>query len=160
MMASTPGGTTVTIDQYDLGRPLKLSDGQLALAEGIRAGGVMETVDLVCDSLVKTCKRQGDRALSRHGSTDRDQKIAECAEYYRAVLGDRPGTPESLQQAKRSGIQQIIERAGAKRHNEQLLARIDDAFGEAGIVTFPRLTDANNKPDERIYVCDRDHQRQ
>ena len=72
--------------------------------------------------------------------------------------GRPPGLAGVAEQAKRSRLQQIIERAGAKRRNEQLLARIDDAFGEAGIVTFPRLTDPKNKPDERIYLFDRDHQ--
>lgn len=87
-----------------------------------------------------------------------DDKIAGCAAYYRARLNSRPGTPESLQQATRSGLQQIIERAGAKRRTGQLLARLDEAFADARIVTFPRLTDPNNRPDERIYMFDRDHQ--
>ncbi|OBK15746.1 hypothetical protein [Mycobacterium asiaticum] len=87
-----------------------------------------------------------------------DDRIASCAAYYRTRLDSRPGTPESLQQATRSGLQQIIERAGAKRRSDPLLARLDEAFAEAGIVTFPRLTDPHNRPDERIYIFDRDHQ--
>ncbi|TDK96486.1 hypothetical protein EI067_15395 [Mycobacterium paragordonae] len=87
-----------------------------------------------------------------------DDRIASCAAYYRERLDSRPGTPEALQQATRSGLPQIIERAGAKRRTGPLLARIDEAFADAGIVTFPRLTDPNNRPDERIYMFDRDHQ--
>lgn len=87
-----------------------------------------------------------------------EDKIASCAEHYRERLDARPGTPESLQQATRSRLDQIIERAGAKRRSDQLLARIDEAFADVQIVTFPRLTDPHNKPDERIFMFDRDHQ--
>lgn len=89
-----------------------------------------------------------------------DDKIKKCVEHYRGLLDDRPGVPESLARATHSGLLQIVERAGAKRRGEALLARIDDAFAEAGIVTFPRLTDPKNKPDERIYLFDRDRQMQ
>ena len=87
-----------------------------------------------------------------------DEKIAGCAAYYRERLDARPGTPESLQQATRGGLPQILKRAGAKRRSEQLLARLDEAFADARIVTFPRLTDRNNRPEERIYMFDRAHQ--
>jgi len=90
--------------------------------------------------------------------TVNDKKIAQCIEHYRKRLDARPGAPESRQQATRSGLQQIIERAGAKRRSEKLLARLDEAFAESRIVTFPRLTDPTNKPDERIYLFDRDRQ--
>lgn len=90
--------------------------------------------------------------------TPRDDKVGECVAYYRKLLAARPQTPESIRQATRSGLQQIIERAGAKRRSEQLLARLDEAFTEAHIVTFPRLTDPTNKPNERIYLFDRSRQ--
>ncbi|WP_197518315.1 endonuclease NucS domain-containing protein [Mycobacterium sp. E3198] len=87
-----------------------------------------------------------------------DEKVAQCVAYYRKLLDARPKTPESLQQATRSGLQQIIHRAGAKRRTDVLLARLDEAFAEKGIVTRPRLTDPKNRPDERIYMFDRRHQ--
>lgn len=88
--------------------------------------------------------------------TDDDVKL--CVNYYRGLLDKRLGVPESLKRATRSGLLQIVERAGAKRRSGPLLARLDDAFAEAGIVTFPRLTDPKNRPDEPIYFFDRDHQ--
>lgn len=87
-----------------------------------------------------------------------EDTIISCAAHYRERLDFRPGTPESLQQATRSRLDQIIDKAGAKRRSDPLLARIDEAFAEAGIVTFPSLTDPHNRPDERIYLFDRDHQ--
>jgi hypothetical protein len=87
-----------------------------------------------------------------------DEKVAQCVTYYRKLLDARPKTPESLQQATRSGLQQIIHRAGAKRRTDALLARLDEAFAENGIVTRPRVTDPKNRPDERIYMFDRRHQ--
>ncbi|MGO9098772.1 MAG: hypothetical protein ACLP9Y_04755 [Mycobacterium sp.] len=87
-----------------------------------------------------------------------DEKVAHCVDHFRKLLDARPGTPESVQQATRSGLHRIIERAGAKRRNEPLLARLEEAFADAGIVTFPRLTDPRNKPVERIYMFDRRHQ--
>ena len=61
-------------------------------------------------------------------------------------------------QATRSGLHRIIERAGAKRRNEPLLAQLEEAFADAGIVTFPRLTDPLRKPVERTGTFDRRHQ--
>lgn len=87
-----------------------------------------------------------------------DEKISQCVDYYRALLDARPAAPESLRQAQRSGLQSIIKRAGAKRRSEPLLAQLDEAFADAGIVTLPRLTDPANRPDERIYMFD--HERQ
>lgn len=87
-----------------------------------------------------------------------DKTIAQCVDHYRRLLDGRPGTPESLARATRSGLMQIVQLAGAKRRSGPLLARLDDAFAEARIVTFPPLTDPKNKPDERIYLFDRDHQ--
>ena len=60
--------------------------------------------------------------------------------------------PESLTQATRSGLQQIIVRAGAKRRSAGLLAALEDAFADAGIVTYPRLSDPKNRPDQRILL--------
>lgn len=87
-----------------------------------------------------------------------DETIAQCVDHFRGLLDDRPGTPESLARVTRSGLMQIVQRAGAKRRSGPLLARLDDAFAERGIVTFPSLTNPKNKPDERIYLFDRDHQ--
>jgi hypothetical protein len=90
--------------------------------------------------------------------TAKDEKVAQCVDYYRKLLDSRPGTPESLQQATRSGLQTIIQRAGAKRRSEGLLVRLDEAFAEKGIVAFPRLTDPRNRPDECVHMFDRRHE--
>lgn len=73
-------------------------------------------------------------------------------------MDERPGPPESLRQSTRSGLQTIIQRTGAKRRTDPLLARLDEAFDAEGIATFPRLTDPRNRPDEPIYLFGRDHQ--
>ena len=87
-----------------------------------------------------------------------DEKVSQCVAYYRKLLDAQPKTPELLEQATRSGLQQIIHRAGAKRRTDALLARLDEAFAEKGIVTHPRLTDPENRPDEPIHMFDRRRQ--
>lgn len=88
-----------------------------------------------------------------------DEQIANCVTYYRRLLDRRPeGPPASLKQAPRSGLQQIIGRAGAKRRSAGLLNQLEAAFTEAGIVTYPRLTDSKNRPDEHIHFFDQRHQ--
>lgn len=84
-----------------------------------------------------------------------EKQITGCANYYRRLLDARPGRPDSLAQATRSGLQQIIQRAGAKRRSVGLLTQLDEAFTDKGIVTYPRLTDRKIRPDERIYFFDR-----
>lgn len=88
-----------------------------------------------------------------------EKQIANCVGYYRRLLDARPASlPESLAQATRSGLQQIIVRAGAKRRSAGLLAALEDAFADAGIVTYPRLSDPKNRPDQRIHFFDRRNQ--
>ena len=90
-----------------------------------------------------------------------DKQIANCVNYYRRLLDRRPdGPPASLRQAPRSGLQQIIGRAGAQRRSAGLLNQLEAAFTAAGIVTYPRLTDSKNRPDERIHFFDQRHQLQ
>jgi len=88
-----------------------------------------------------------------------DKQIATCVKHYRRLLDARPAeSPASLSQTPRSGLQQIIVRAGAKRRSTGLLAQLEEAFAAEGIVTHPRLTDPKNRPDERIHFFDRRYQ--
>lgn len=88
-----------------------------------------------------------------------EKQIAGCVAYYRRLLDARPQSPpEYPAQATRSGLQQIIVRAGAKRRSAGLLAELEEAFTAAGIVTYPRLTDPKNRPDQRIHFFDRRYQ--
>lgn len=80
-----------------------------------------------------------------------DKQIATCVAYYRKLLDARPDRPASLAQAPRSGLQKILHRAGAQRRSAGVLKDLEDAFGEASIVTYPRLTDRKNSADERIH---------
>jgi len=80
-----------------------------------------------------------------------DKQIAACVAYYRKLLDARPDRPASLAQAPRSGLQKVLARAGAQRRSAAVLNQLQDAFAEADIVTFPRLTDRKNGPDERIH---------
>ena len=88
-----------------------------------------------------------------------DDKIARCVASYREKLDAHPRTPESLSQAPASRLHVIIELAGAKRRNEALLARLDQAFTDAEIVTYPRLTDpVLKRGDPRVFMFDRSRQ--
>ncbi len=70
-----------------------------------------------------------------HHTNMNDEKVSKCVAYYRKLLDDRPETPESLEQATRSGLDKIVHQAGAKRRTDSLLARLDEVFAEQGIVT-------------------------
>jgi hypothetical protein len=83
-----------------------------------------------------------------------EEKVAECVAHYRGLLDSRPQPPESLSQAPDSRLHVIIGRAGAKRRSEALLARLDQAFKDAGITTFPPLTDPYLKPSDRVCMLD------
>src|SRR6478735_4674938 len=83
-----------------------------------------------------------------------EEKVAECVAHYRGLLDSRPPPPESLSQAPDSRLHVIIGRAGAKRRSQALLARLDQAFKEAGITTFPPLTDPYLKPSDRVCMLD------
>ncbi len=88
-----------------------------------------------------------------------DQKVARCVARYREKLDAHPRTPESLSQAPASRLHVIIELAGAKRRSEALLARLDQAFTDAEIVTYPRLTDpVLKRGDPRVFMFDRSRQ--
>ena len=81
-----------------------------------------------------------------------DEKIAQCVEYYRALL--RPRASRSASQARDSRLDVIIGRTGAKHRSSALLARLERAFADAGIGTDPRFTDPGLKPDERVFIFD------
>jgi len=88
-----------------------------------------------------------------------DEKVARCVASYREKLDAHPRTPESLSQAPASRLHVIIELAGAKRRNEALLAQLDQAFTDAEIVTYPRLTDpVLKRGDPRVFMFDRSRQ--
>jgi hypothetical protein len=83
-----------------------------------------------------------------------EDKVAKAAAHYRKLLDRLPGSPESLSQAPNSELKVIVGRAGAERRTPQLLARLEVAFAEAGIVTFPRLTDPFLKSTDRVCMLD------
>jgi hypothetical protein len=70
-----------------------------------------------------------------------DQKLTNCVAHYRNLLDARPQPPESLSQAPDSQLHRIVELAGAQRRSDQLLNRLDQAFKDAGIITYPNLVD-------------------
>ena len=57
-----------------------------------------------------------------------DKKVAGTVAFYRRLLDARPHVPQSLSQAPASQLHVMIERAGAKRRSEALLARLDQAI--------------------------------
>ena len=69
-----------------------------------------------------------------------DDKIAKTVAYYRKKLEALPHSPRSLSQSPSSQLRVIIERAGAKRRSQELLAQLEQAFKDKGITTFPPLT--------------------
>lgn len=83
-----------------------------------------------------------------------EDKVANAVAYYRKKLDARPQPPESLSQAPDSQLQVIVKRAGAQRRSPALLARLAEAFTEAGILTFPPLTDPFLKPGDRVRMLD------
>lgn len=83
-----------------------------------------------------------------------DDKVLKAVAYYRTKLDARPYPPESLSQAPDSQLHIIIKKTGAKRRSPGLLARLEDAFKEAGILTFPPLTDPFLKPGDRVRMLD------
>ncbi|WP_156448682.1 hypothetical protein [Mycobacterium sp. NAZ190054] len=83
-----------------------------------------------------------------------EDKVVKAAAYYRKKLDARPAPPESLSQAPDSQLQVIVKRAGAQRRSPALLARLEEAFRDAGILTFPSLTDPFLKPTDRVRMLD------
>ena len=84
-----------------------------------------------------------------------EEKVAQCVAHYRGLLDSRPQPPESLSQAPDSRLHVIIGRAGAKRRSTALLTRLDQAFKDEGIQTWPPLSDL--KSDERVFMFDAKH---
>jgi hypothetical protein len=95
--------------------------------------------------------------MHHHSMAATEEKIAECVAHFRRLLDDCRQPPESLSQAPDSRLHVIIERAGAKRRSDALLAELDQAFKTAGITTFPSLIDPGVKSDERVYMLDSKH---
>src|SRR5690349_10396525 len=83
-----------------------------------------------------------------------DDKIAATVARYRKLLDKRPHAPESLAQAPDSELRVILEAAGAKRRSPGLLDKLEVAFADAGIVTFPALTDPFLKSTDRVCMFD------
>jgi hypothetical protein len=83
-----------------------------------------------------------------------DDKITATVARYRKLLDKRPHAPESLAQAPDSELRVIMEAAGAKRRSPGLLGKLEAAFTEAGIVTFPALTDPFLKSTDRVCMFD------
>jgi hypothetical protein len=95
--------------------------------------------------------------MAATGDDEKDENIAHCVAHYRGLLDARPQTPESLSQAPDSRLRVIMRRAGAERRSEQLLARLDRAFKDAGIETFPPLTDPGLGSEDRVWMYDASH---
>lgn len=83
-----------------------------------------------------------------------DQKLVDCVGHYRHLLDALPQLPSSLSQAPDSRLDVVIERAGARRRSKELLARLEQAFVDAGITTYPSLTDPDLEAQERVYFLD------
>lgn len=100
------------------------------------------------------CATQSRLAVHDYCMATSEDKLAQCAAYYRRLLDGLPQSPESLSQAPDSRLHVIIERAGAKRRSEELLRRIEEAFSAEGMRTFPALTDPDLASDDRVFVLD------
>ncbi|MDX1887740.1 hypothetical protein [Mycolicibacterium sp. 120270] len=83
-----------------------------------------------------------------------DDKVAKTAAYYRTKLDALPQSPESLSQAPGSRLKVILSKAGAQRKSAALLSRLQNAFDEAGIETFPPLEDPFLKLSDRVCMLD------
>lgn len=83
-----------------------------------------------------------------------EDKVVKTVAHYRKLLDALPQPPESLSQAPSSQLHVIYEKAGAKRRSATLLARLEEAFTDAKIMTFPPLTDPFLKPNDRVCMLD------
>lgn len=81
-----------------------------------------------------------------------DAKIEACVEHYRRLVEKKP--PKSLSQAPDAKLRRIVTRAGAKRRSPKLLAQLAQAFAEAGLTTYPSLTDTELSSEDRVYFLD------
>lgn len=85
------------------------------------------------------------------------EKVAQTVAHYRELLDELPQPPEALSQAPDSRLGVLIERAGAQRRSDALLGQLDDAFKDAGIMSFPSLTDPDLGTNDRVYFLDAAH---
>lgn len=83
-----------------------------------------------------------------------EDKIAKAAAYYRKKLVDLPHPPESLSRAPHSQLRVILKRAGIGRRSPGLMTRLEKAFTDEGILTFPPLTDPFLKPTDRVRMLE------
>ena len=83
-----------------------------------------------------------------------EDKVAECVAHHKKLLKSLPQPPQSLSQAPDSQLHVLVERAGGKRRSDALLAQLDQAFEDAGITTYPRLTDPDLESQDRVYILD------
>lgn len=83
-----------------------------------------------------------------------DDKIAKCVAHYKKLLESLPLPPRSLSQAPDSQLHVIVEKSGAHRRSDALLAELDQAFEKEGIATYPRLTDPDLESEDRVYILD------
>ncbi len=67
----------------------------------------------------------------------------------RGFEGERP---RSLHQAPDSQLRVLVADAGYKRRSPQVLSRLQAAFAELGVETWPALTAPDVASDERIYL--------
>lgn len=86
-----------------------------------------------------------------------EDKLIACVKHYRRLLDDLPKYPESLSQAPDSRLHVIVEKTGAQRRSKDLLARIDQAFKDEGMHTYPPLTTSDLASEDRVFILDAAH---
>lgn len=85
---------------------------------------------------------------------DRLQRLV--AERRHRVDADEP-SPTSLSHAPRSYLRTLVKEAGYERQSPRLLEDLETRLRDAGLGTFPELTDPTNTRDTPIYFFDLEH---
>lgn len=80
-----------------------------------------------------------------------DDKITATIARYSRLLDKRPQAPESLLRAPESELRVILERSGIQRKSTVVTERLQAAFADAGIATFP-LSDPFLKRTDRVRM--------
>ncbi|HEC08123.1 MAG TPA: hypothetical protein ENI86_00990 [Acidimicrobiales bacterium] len=77
--------------------------------------------------------------------------ISKPVRYYLTKLNSLPEAPQTTRQAPDSALHVILKKAGYQKKGPKVLKELDAALRDAGIETFPRLTDPRIEKDTKIY---------
>lgn len=85
----------------------------------------------------------------------KEERLERLVAKTRKRIEDNPEATRSLSHSPDSLVSTLVREAGYKRSSAKLLQTLGQRLQEAGIATYPELTDPSNTPRTRVHFFDR-----